>query len=883
MKDQFKTKHSLIQELSSLRQKIEELKQSEAQWKKEKEELKMKESRFRSCFDLPLHGIAITSLEKGWIEVNDRLCSIMGYSRDEIVRLTWSEMTHPDDLAADLEQFNRILSGQIEHYNLDKRFIRKDGKVVWTSLSVGCVRKHNGSVDQIIAMVEDVTSVKLAEEVLRKSEERFRLLADNSTDVIWAMTLDGNFTYISPSVTKLSGYTPQEVMEIPFHKYVVEAFVEPLMAEIAAQLQKPPSERLQTFQREIQQYCKDGTIKDIEITAGWLSDDQGDPIGIQGSTRDITSRKKAEEALIKSEEKFRKAFYSSPDSVNINRLEDGMYISINQGFTKIMGYTEEDIIGKTSIDCNIWENIEDRQRLVDGLRKGGKVTNLEAVFRTKSGDIRYGLMSASVIDLNGVPHILSITRDITDRKRVEQALKESESKYRLLADNVNDVIFVLDMNLYYTYVSPSVKILRGYEPEEVLNQPSIETVTSSSWDLAMKVVDEVMELEKAGDKEKIPLSRMIELEMKRKDGTTVWTEVKLSFIRDESQRPVGILGVTRDITERRQIEEALRDSEKKYRELYDFLPIPVYEMDFEFNITSANRAVYETFGGTKEDLINGFKAMQLLSPEEIEKSRKNMQRLLNGEQIGGTEYTLMMLDGSVFPAIIISSVIYINGKPVGLRGAIVDISERKRTEEELRRTLESLRKAIDTTIQVMVSVVEARDPYTAGHQLRVADLARAIAEEMGFSQNRIDGIRMAGTVHDLGKLSVPAEILSKPTELTKNEFSLIKDHSQNGYEILKSVESPWPLAEIAYQHHERMDGSGYPRNLRGEDILMEARIMAVADVVESMASHRPYRPAMGLTAALEEIENNRGTLYDKTVADACLRLFRERGYMLPVT
>jgi putative nucleotidyltransferase with HDIG domain len=209
-----------------------------------------------------------------------------------------------------------------------------------------------------------------------------------------------------------------------------------------------------------------------------------------------------------------------------------------------------------------------------------------------------------------------------------------------------------------------------------------------------------------------------------------------------------------------------------------------------------------------------------------------------------------------------------------------DNIERKRAEAELQQTLESFRKAVGATIQVMVSAVEMRDPYTAGHQLRAANLACAIAMEMGLPQDKIEGLRMAGSIHDIGKLSIPAEILSKPTKLTNIEFSLIKEHSQIGYEMLKDVESPWPLAQIVYQHHERIDGSGYPRNLKGDEILMEARIMAVADVVEAMASHRPYRPSLGMDVALAEIEKNKGTIYDNTVANACLRLFREKRYQL---
>jgi HD-GYP domain-containing protein (c-di-GMP phosphodiesterase class II) len=180
----------------------------------------------------------------------------------------------------------------------------------------------------------------------------------------------------------------------------------------------------------------------------------------------------------------------------------------------------------------------------------------------------------------------------------------------------------------------------------------------------------------------------------------------------------------------------------------------------------------------------------------------------------------------------------------------------------------------------MVSAVETRDPYTAGHQIRFADLARAIATGMGLSGEKIDGIRMAGSIHDIGKLSIPAELFTKPTRLPEIEFALIKKHSRSGFEILKGIESSWPLAEIVYRHHERMDGSGYPRNLKGDEILMEARIVAVADVVEGMASHRPYRPGLGIDAALEEIEEKRGISYDTAVADACLRLYREKGFRL---
>ena len=203
------------------------------------------------------------------------------------------------------------------------------------------------------------------------------------------------------------------------------------------------------------------------------------------------------------------------------------------------------------------------------------------------------------------------------------------------------------------------------------------------------------------------------------------------------------------------------------------------------------------------------------------------------------------------------------------------VAERRQAEEERKQATEKLLKAMQGTIQAIAVTVETRDPYTAGHQRRVTELATSIATEMGLSEELIQGISMVGIVHDIGKIYVPAEILSKPSRLSEIEFSMIKMHCQVGYDILKAIEFPWPIAQTVLQHHERMDGSGYPLGLSGEDILLEARILAVADVVEAMASHRPYRPSLGLDKALEEIVQNKGKLYDPKVADACLKLFAE--------
>ncbi len=213
-----------------------------------------------------------------------------------------------------------------------------------------------------------------------------------------------------------------------------------------------------------------------------------------------------------------------------------------------------------------------------------------------------------------------------------------------------------------------------------------------------------------------------------------------------------------------------------------------------------------------------------------------------------------------------------------LKAKICRIQQEKDLLQQLQHSLTRVKKLFENTVGALASTLEQRDPYTAGHQNRVGDLACAIAREMGLPEERVEALRLAAFVHDIGKVGIPAELLAKPGKLTPVEMSLIKVHCRVGFDILKTVEFPWPLAEMVLQHHERVNGSGYPLGLKGPMIRLEARILAVADVVEAMCSHRPYRPALELSATLEEISKNRGVLYDGEVVDACLRLFREKGF-----
>jgi PAS domain S-box-containing protein len=576
-----------------------------------------------------------------------------------------------------------------------------------------------------------------------------------------------------------------------------------------------------------------------------------------------------------AEEKYRSLLDNASDAIFLANMEGNLQ-EANKKAEEILGYSREEISGihiSRIHPAEVFGKIKDIFNEI--ITKGSGYVNDVSVLR-KDGEIIPVDITGSLIEQAGTKVIQSIFRDITERKRAEGALKESENKYRLLADNVNDVIFILDLNLNYTYVSPSVKILRGYEPEEVLKQLPTETLTPSSMDLAIRTLSEIMELEKSGHRD-TNLSRTLQLEMVRKDGTTVWTEVKFSFIRDENQQMVGILGVTRDITERKQAEEELKQSEERYRSIFENAQEGIFRSTPDGRIITSNQAMANMFGyeSTEErkmmTSITDMARQHYVNPEDLRIFEETIK-----EQGFITEYEAQNYrkdESIIWISLTMHAVRDEKGRIMYYDGIILDITNHKESTERTK-------KALGATVQAIAVTVETRDPYTAGHQRRVADLARAIATEMNLPTEQIDGIRMAAAIHDLGKISVPAEILSKPTKLTNLEFSLIKTHAQSGYDILKDIEFPWPIARMVLEHHERMNGSGYPNGLTGDNILLESGILMVADVVEAMASHRPYRPSRGIEAALEEIEKNKGTLYDAAAVDACLRLFREKGYQL---
>ena len=591
-----------------------------------------------------------------------------------------------------------------------------------------------------------------------------------------------------------------------------------------------------------------------------------------------------EETLQKTGENFRRSLDDSPLGTRIVSAA-GETIYANQSLLDIYGYESIEKLQETSAkerytpECYV-EYLARREK-----RQRGEFvpSDYEISIVRKDGEVRRLQVFRKEILWNGEPQFQTLYNDVTERKMTELKLTEALSeaqRFREALDQVSAYIYMKDPQSRYVYANRPTLELFGCSAEKLVGCDDTHFFPPETVKLLREVDARVFMGEQTTEEIDVADAE---------GGRHVYWEIKTPIYAEPERKTIwGLLGISTDVTERKQAEEELKKRENLLQKIFDVLPIGLWFADKNGKLLRGNPAGVKIWGAEPKvapSEYGVFKARRLPSGEEIAPDDWALAHTLR-ERVTIVDEMIEIdaFDGK--KKVILNYTAPVLDDQGAIQGAIVvnlDITRRKEAEEQLQHTLDRLRKAVSTTVQVMVSAVESRDPYTSGHQFRSADLARAIATEMCLSQKRIDGIRMAGSIHDIGKMSIPAEILVKPTKLSELEFSLIKEHAKKGFEMLKDVESPWPLAEIVYQHHERMDGSGYPRQLKGEEILMEARILAVADVVEAMASHRPYRPAIGLDAALAEIENNKGRLYDADAVDACLRLFRERGFELERT
>ena len=487
---------------------------------------------------------------------------------------------------------------------------------------------------------------------------------------------------------------------------------------------------------------------------------------------------------------------------------------------------------------------------------------------------------------------------LRDLRVSEERLSAAAAEWSATFDAMNDSVALFDSGGKVLRCNAATAELTGRSYDEIIGRACHEVFHGSE------------EWHRSCPQLQARVSLRSESAVLEQDGR--WLRVTFQPMSDAAGNYSGGVHVVSDVTELTQAEQALRASETRFRSLFEDAPIAMWEEDhsavkieLERLLTSGvgdiaaylrshpaeylhcleaartldvNRAAVQLFEATdRQELMARANALYLA--ERPGNLCLFWAALLAGERSMSYEETNLTLRGESIE-VLETCTLAPGGETSWERVYIddADITALKQAEHQVQQSLSQLQSVFDEVIAVIAAIVEARDPYTAGHQQRVSELAAAIARQMGLGENDVSGIRVGGILHDIGKISVPAEILSKPAALTTIEFDLIKTHPRVAHDLLGGIEFPWPVAEMALQHHERLDGSGYPQGLGGEEIVLEARILAVADVVEAIASHRPYRPALGIEAALEEIATNRGRLYDPLVVDACLALVHEGGF-----
>jgi len=456
-------------------------------------------------------------------------------------------------------------------------------------------------------------------------------------------------------------------------------------------------------------------------------------------------------------------------------------------------------------------------------------------------------------------------------RHAKRSFRDKEMKYRAIIENTRDAVFIMDEQKVLECNAYALKMY-GCTKEELLEASFFDVFSP------LFQPDGQKSKEKAACKIEAALDdkpQRFEWAHCKLNGELFWAEVSLRAL--ESGRGKLLASIVRDITLQKQAEEDVVFQRAYFQQLFENSPEGIAILDKKERIVAVNEGFQEIFQyGLNE--IKGKYINDVIVPGYLAGEASTLTQAVQQQKYVRTETKRKRKDGTTVHVALLGFPVIINKRPEGVIAVYKDVTDKKKAEEELQQNYEKLRKSMESTILAMSKIMEVRDAYTAGHQQRVAKLACKIAEEMGLSKERVESIRVAGILHDIGKIYIPSDILNRPNKLLEDEFRIVMTHPKVAYDILKDVEFPWAVAKIVLQHHERINGSGYPVGLTGDEILLEAKILGVADVVEAMSHHRPYRPALGVEKALEEIEYNKGILYDPAVAGACAKLFASGGF-----
>ncbi|MAT41834.1 MAG: hypothetical protein CL609_05795 [Anaerolineaceae bacterium] len=1026
---------------------------------------------YQSLFERTNDAVFFIDMDGYIINVNQQGADMLGYSREELICQHNNLIVHPDEQSQSEEAKRRLLAG--ENLPVYPRLSRKkDGSEITVEINTALIRDANGKPLFIQSVVRDISQRVQAEESLRESEIYFRTLFEYAGDAIFIEDENDRIVDVNLQACRLLGYTKEELLQLTVADLQAPEYRGALGSIIRHELNNNGDKPFEKVDLR-----KDGTRIPVEVTTVKLKN--GYRGQVMSIVRDISDRKHAEMQRQALEDKFTKAFHTSPDSININRLTDGMYIDVNQGFYELTGYSPEDVAGKTSKDINIWVDPNDRERLVKGLRENGKVSNLEAKFRFKDGSIRTGLMSASIIEVNGETCILSVSRDITDRIEAQKEIQEHQQRIKTIFSSLNDAILVHplidDGFAPFIEVNDMACKRYGYSRDEFLLLTILDIInpTKAVKQFSLNIREELI-------KERQVTYEMVHI---NKNGQAFPVEVNSNLVEQFGQ--MVILSVVRDTSERKRAEEEIKRNTEELARLYRassvLLPTAVPNLnilaqsivdsvhsDFEHANCSliliepgenhlrrvaavgeytpivwqgglylggvglvpkaiaekriinepdvlSNPAYKPNWPDARSEMVvpliienhvigvidvqsnnpNAFSkdderimalfaeraAMAVQNARLFGDAKRRLERLTALRQIDQAitgnmdlSLTLNIVVNQIMQQLVVDAVSILLYKPdlqqlhfitgdgfrantlkntklglgEGYAGkaalerrlihvtnienfdskvevsnpfieegfveyfgipliskakviGVLEIFNRSLLSRDgewlgfldtlagqaaiaidnielfskLQQTNVELVHAYDTTIEGWAKALELRDMETKDHSNRVLELTLIMAQEFGFNEQEQMHIRRGALLHDIGKIGVPDEILQKPAQLTQNEWAVMKLHPLAAYQLLSPIQYLRPAIDIPYCHHERWDGSGYPRGLKGQAIPLAARIFAVVDVWDALSSDRPYRKAWPQEKILDYIMEQSGKQFDPEVVSLFLKIINK--------
>ncbi|TAM45343.1 MAG: PAS domain S-box protein [Gammaproteobacteria bacterium] len=880
---------------------------------KSEQALRESEERFRRLFEHSNDAIFIHTLTGELLDANAQAERLLGYPLDVLKTIPVTQYSPPEDAELGRRAFEETRTKG--HVRFESHFRHANGNLIDVEISSRIVDSAKGIVQGV---VRDITARKRAEEALRDE----KLFSDETIEslpgVFYLFDTGGRFVRWNRSLEIVSGYSHDEIGSMHPADLFTGADRQHIVERIAEVFEKGESTAEAAFT------AKDGRRIPFFFTGRRV--ELAGTVYLVGMGIDISARTRAEVALRQSEEKFRSLVETTSDWIwEVDR--DGRYTYISPKVETLLGYRPEEMLGKSPFDFMAPEEAK-RVRGVFGQAIAARApfTSLENINLRKDG--RRVLLESSGIpffDTSGnFAGYRGIDRDVTGRKEAETRVRSERDRAQRYLDIAGVMLVALDSKGNVTLINRKGCEMLGYPETEIVGQSWFDRfLPEQSRKDARKIFEQVL----AGESR---LTEFYENPVLVRDGTERVIAWHNRILTDDTGRPVGTLSSGEDITERKWAEMALHRSNRALKTLsacnaalvhaqsesellrqichvivetgaYAYAWIgyaagdgerrirPMAQDGFEPGVLEARPWPVQSQDPCSTAVREGMVvvARDTANDPALAERRDMIEQLGIGSiaafplMSGDEAFGMLSIYSRERDAFNPSELNLLAEMAEDLNFGVLTLrarTEHQQLQEEHLKTAERLKETLSDTIRAIALTVEKRDPYTAGHQNKVADLCVAIGRELKLPEDRIEGLRLGATIHDIGKVYVPAEILNRPGKLSDAEFEIIKSHPDVGYEIIKDVKFPWPVAETVRQHHEHLDGSGYPRGLRGEAIILEARILAVADVVEAMASHRPYRSALGIEAALTEIERHRGDWYDPAVVDACLRLFREKRF-----